>query len=56
MKLNKYNVKCCYKKNADAVKGCPTERRVVSGNCSEKYPFMRKNKYDVDCCYKKIKK
>lgn len=55
MKLNKYNTKCCYKKNANAVKGCPTERRVVSGSCSDKYPFMRKNKYDVDCCYKKLK-
>tara|TARA_Y100000389_G_scaffold183513_1_gene201067 strand:+ start:13003 stop:15075 length:2073 start_codon:yes stop_codon:yes gene_type:complete len=53
IKLNKTNVKCCYKRQS--VTGCPKERRVVNGKCSETYPFMIKNKYDNECCYKKDK-
>ena len=55
LNTNKYNDKCCYKTSSKAVKGCPKQRRPVSGECSDMFPHARKNKHNVDCCYKKKK-
>lgn len=55
LKTNKYKDKCCYKTSSKAVKGCPKQRRPVSGECSDMFPHARKNKHNVDCCYKKKK-